>query len=89
MGRNKEVNNMCTVLEKLKEDGKMEGIEEKDRKEGIVSSMKNLMDTMGWSAEQAMKALKISKEEQESGYYGKKDFRRISKGCSSYFPKFC
>ena len=25
MGRNMEVNNMCTALEKLKEDGKMEG----------------------------------------------------------------
>ena len=29
MGRNMEMNNMCTALEKLKEDGKMEGIEEK------------------------------------------------------------
>lgn len=47
MGRNMEANNMCTALEKLKEDGKMEGIEEKGRTEGIVSSVKNLMDTMG------------------------------------------
>lgn len=31
MGRNMEVNNMCTALEKLKEDGKMEGIEEKEK----------------------------------------------------------
>ena len=28
MGRNMEVNNMCTALEKLKEDGKMEGLQE-------------------------------------------------------------
>lgn len=41
------------------------GIEEKGRKEGIISSVKNLMDTMDWSAEQAMKALKVSKEDQE------------------------
>ena len=28
MGRNMEMNNMCTALEKLKEDGKMEGLQE-------------------------------------------------------------
>lgn len=40
MGRNMEVNNMCTALEKLKEDGKMEGIEEKE-KAVILVMLKN------------------------------------------------
>lgn len=31
MGRNMEVNNMCAALEKLKEEGKLEGREEKER----------------------------------------------------------
>lgn len=51
-----EVQSMCNLSK---------GIEEKGRKEGIISSVKNLMDTMDWSAEQAMKALKVSKEDQE------------------------
>ena len=40
MGRNMEVNNMCTALEKLKEVGKMEGIEEKE-KAVILVMLKN------------------------------------------------
>ena len=40
MGRNMEVNIMCTALEKLKEDGKMEGIEEKE-KAVILVMLKN------------------------------------------------
>lgn len=40
MGRNMEVNNMCTALEKLKEDAKMEGIEEKE-KAVILVMLKN------------------------------------------------
>ena len=40
------------------------GIEEKGIKEGILSSIKNLMESMGWSAEQAMTALKIPESEQ-------------------------
>ncbi len=40
------------------------GIEEKGIKEGILSSIQNLMESMGWSAEQAMAALKIPESEQ-------------------------
>lgn len=40
------------------------GIEEKGIKEGILSSIKNLMESMDWSAEQAMTALKIPESEQ-------------------------
>ena len=39
-GKDMEVNNMCTALEKLKEDGKMEGIEEKE-KAVILVMLKN------------------------------------------------
>ncbi|MCI8638674.1 MAG: hypothetical protein HFG41_05895 [Coprococcus sp.] len=40
------------------------GIEEKGIKEGILSSIQNLMESMDWSAEQAMAALKIPESEQ-------------------------
>lgn len=36
------------------------GVEEK----GILFSIRNLMETMGWSVEQAMESLKIPKEEK-------------------------
>lgn len=52
---NKEADNMCTALEKLIEDG---------RNDGILTSVKNLMESMGWTAEQAMDALKISREDR-------------------------
>lgn len=56
---NKEADNMCTALEKLIEDGKKEGMQE-----GRLTSVKNLMESMGWTAEQAMDALKISQEDR-------------------------
>lgn len=40
------------------------GIEEQGIKQGILVSIQNLMESMGWSAEQAMKALKIPEAEQ-------------------------
>lgn len=40
------------------------GIEEKGIKEGILSSIQNLMESMDWSAEQVMSALKIPESEQ-------------------------
>ncbi|WP_251393074.1 hypothetical protein [Mediterraneibacter agrestimuris] len=40
------------------------GIEEKGIKEGVLSSIKNLMESMDWSSEQAMTALKIPESEQ-------------------------
>lgn len=34
-------------------------IEEKGIKEGLITAIKNLMESMGWTEEQAMEALKI------------------------------
>lgn len=40
------------------------GVEENGIKKGILVSIQNLMESMGWTAEQAMKALKIPETEQ-------------------------
>ena len=40
------------------------GIEENGMKKGILVSIQNLMESMEWTAEQAMKALKIPETEQ-------------------------
>lgn len=48
------------------------GIEEKGIKEGILSSIQNLMESMGWSAEQAMAALKIPESERVQYVHGLK-----------------
>lgn len=40
------------------------GVEEKGIEKGILLSIRNLMETMGWSVEQAMEGLKISEEEK-------------------------
>ena len=53
-----EVSIMCNLSK---------GVEEKGIEKGILFSLKNLMETMGWSAEQAMKGLKIP--EKERGKY--------------------
>ncbi len=64
------------ALEEGIREGKREGIREGKRegiregiKEGaektLLESVKNLMDTMKWSAEQAMEALKVPESEQE------------------------
>ena len=63
MGKNKEADNMCTALEQLIEDGKKLGMQE-GMIDGILTSVKNLMESMGWTAEQAMDALKISQEDR-------------------------
>lgn len=41
-----------------------EGVEKRGIQKGIMSSIQNLMESMGWSAEQAMTALKIPEAEQ-------------------------
>ncbi len=64
------------ALEEGIKEGKREGIKEGKRegikegmKEGaektLLESVKNLMDTMKWSAEQAMEALKVPESEQK------------------------
>ena len=40
------------------------GVEEKGIEKGILLSIRNLMETMGWSVEQAMEGLKIPEEEK-------------------------
>lgn len=51
----KEVSLMCNLSK---------GVEEKGIKEGILSSIRNLMESMEWSAEQAMSALKVPETER-------------------------
>ena len=48
------VNEMCEVIEKYIAEGRSEGW-----REGRVESIRNLMESMSMTAEQAMKALKI------------------------------
>lgn len=50
-----EVSELCNLSK---------GIEENGMKKGILVSIQNLMESMGWTAEQAMKALKIPEAEQ-------------------------
>lgn len=40
-----------------------EGVEQKGIQRGIFKSLTNLMDTMNWTAQEAMDALKIEEEE--------------------------
>lgn len=54
-----EVSLMCNLSKGIEERGVKEGI-----KEGILASIQNLMESMGWSAEQAMAALKIPESER-------------------------
>jgi hypothetical protein len=50
-----EVDLMCNLSK---------GIEEKGKEKGLLTSIKNLMESMGWSVEQAMAALKVPESEQ-------------------------
>ena len=56
---------MCEVIEKYIAEGRREGRSE-GRCEGKVESIRNLMESMSLTAEQAMKALKIP-----AGEFGK------------------
>ncbi len=70
--KGKEVVDMCVAVENMKRKALEEGIRE-GKREGIregaektlLESVKNLMDTMKWSAEQAMEALKVPEGDQE------------------------
>ena len=63
-----EVTEMCNLGEAIEQMGIEKGME-KGMKQGhessLLQSIKNLMDSMKWSAQQAMDALKIPKDEQE------------------------
>ena len=50
-----EVSEMCNLSE---------GVEQKGIAKGIITSIRNLMESMGWSIEQAMDALQIPIEER-------------------------
>ena len=50
-----EVSQMCNLSE---------GVEQKGIQKGIFESIGNLMDTMNWTAKEAMDALKIKAEER-------------------------
>ena len=64
---------MCEVIEKYIAEGRREGRSEgrregirKGRREGKAEALRNLMESMSLTAEQAMKALKIP-----AGEFGK------------------
>lgn len=66
---------MCNVSEQIEERGIEKGLEkglEKGRAEGLergrAESIKNLMKSMGISADEAMKALLIPENEREYYY---------------------
>ena len=59
------VNEMCEVIEKYIAEGRREGRSE-GRREGKVEAIRNLMESMSLTAEQAMKALNIP-----AGEFGK------------------
>ena len=56
----REVSLMCNLSKGVREKGRAEG-----RADGIVSSIKNLMETMDLSIEQAMAALKVPETERQ------------------------
>ena len=55
----REVSIMCNLSKGVEEKGIKKGIEK-----GILLSIRNLTETMGWSVEQAMKGLKVPEEEK-------------------------
>lgn len=55
------------ILDRMEEEATARGMErgmEKGRENGILFSIQNLMDSMNWSVEQAMSALKIPEKER-------------------------
>ena len=58
----REVSEMCNLSDGVEQKGIAKGIAK-----GITSSIQNLMESMGWSIEQAMDALQIPMEER-NGY---------------------
>ena len=54
-----EVSLMCDLSKSVEEKGKKQGITET-----LLASIRNLMDSMRWTAEQAMAALKVPEEER-------------------------
>lgn len=61
----KEVSLMCNLSDGVWEDGIARGIE-RGIERGLVMALRNLMDSMGWSVEQAMDALRIPETNREA-----------------------
>ena len=57
----REVSEMCNLSEGVEQKGIAKGIAK-----GITASIRNLMESMGWSIEQAMDALQIPTEERNA-----------------------
>lgn len=58
----REVSELCNLSKNVEEKGIRKGRKE-GRKEGILTSIQNLMESMNWTAEQAMEALKVPETE--------------------------
>ena len=58
---------MCNLSEGVEQKGIQKGIQkglQKGIQQALTESIKNLMDTMNWTAKEAMDALKIKAEER-------------------------
>lgn len=53
-----EVSEMCNISKGIREEGRAEG-----RVETVLEAIRNLMDSMKWTAEEAMAVLKVSEDE--------------------------
>lgn len=60
----KGVSKMCELTKEIWTEGREEGREEGEKR-GKVVSIRSLMDSVGWTAEKAMDALKINPSERE------------------------
>lgn len=58
----REVSELCNLSKNVEEKGIKKGLKE-GLKEGILTSIQNLMESMNWTAEQAMEALKVPEAE--------------------------
>ena len=56
----KEVSLMCNLSDGVWEEAMTQGIEK-----GLVTALRNLMDSMGWPMEQAMNALRIPEADRQ------------------------
>ena len=61
----REVSGMCNLSDGVEQKGIAKGIA-KGITRGIIISIQNLMESMGWSIEQAMDALQIPTEERQT-----------------------
>ena len=59
-----EVQVMCNLSQGVLEKGIEKGME-KGKVEGLLTAIKNLMASMGWSAEQAMEALRVPETDRQ------------------------